>query len=203
MGKRVVSFLVSGRGSNFKAVAEEIKKGSLNARFGILISDKAGVGAFDIARDYGITAHHVDPKRHGSREEHEREMIRLLKKAKTDLIVAAGYMRVLTPLFVREYRHRIINIHPALLPSFPGVHAQKQAFDYGVKIAGCTSHFIDEGTDTGPIILQAAVPVLPEDTEDTLAARILREEHLILPESVRLFCSDRLKVQGRKVLIKK
>jgi len=143
----------------------------------------------------------VDPRSFSDRESHEREMTRLLTLAKTGCIVAAGYMRLLTPYFVRAHRSRIINIHPALLPSFPGVHAQKQAFDYGVKITGCTTHFIDEGTDSGPVIMQSTVPVMPGDTVDRLSSRILREEHRILPETVKLFCEGRLKVRGRKVII--
>lgn len=196
-----VSFLVSGRGSNFSVVAEKIKKGEIPAKLGILISDKADAKALDMANEFGMESYFVNPKNFKTREEHEREMCRLLKKAGTDLVVAAGYMRLLTSYFIREYRNRIINIHPALLPAFPGVNAQKQAFDYGVKIAGCTTHFVDEGTDSGPIILQSAVPVLPDDTLDSLSIKILREEYKILPESVRLFCEGKLKVSGRSVKI--
>ncbi len=203
MRKKVVSFLASGRGSNFQAVARKIQSREISsARLGILISDVSDAKALEIARDFGMNAHFVDPKAYASRAEHEKAIVKLLREANTDLIVAAGYMRILTPYFVREYKNRIINIHPALLPSFPGVHAQKQAFDYGVKITGCTTHFIDEGTDTGPIIMQRAVPVEPDDTEESLAARILKEEHVILPLSVDLFCRDKLEVKGRKVVIK-
>ena len=202
MKKKVVSFLVSGRGSNFKVVAEKIKAKEINAVFGILISDNSEAKALEIAKGFGIDAFFVDPASFSDREKHEREMINLLEECKTDLVVAAGYMRVLTPYFVKYYRNRIINIHPALLPSFPGVHAQKQAFDKGVKITGCSTHFIDEGTDTGPIILQAAVHVHEKDTLNKLSSRILKEEHRILPESVKLFCADKLKVVGNKVKIK-
>lgn len=201
MNKKVVSFLASGRGSNFKAVAERIIAGAVPARLGILISDKKDAKALDIARSFGMDAYFVDPKTCTDRREHEDAMIRLFKRHNTDLIVAAGYMRVLTDHFVKEYRNRIINIHPALLPSFPGVQAQRQALEYGVKITGCTAHFIDEGTDTGPIILQSAVSVREDDTEDSLSARILSEEHRILPEAVKLFCENRLSVRGRKVII--
>lgn len=201
MNKKVVSFLASGRGSNFKAVAERIIAGAVPARLGILISDKKDAKALDIARSFGMDAYFVDPKTCTGRREHEDAMIRLFKRHDTDLIVAAGYMRVLTDHFVKEYRNRIINIHPALLPSFPGVQAQRQALEYGVKITGCTAHFIDEGTDTGPIILQSAVSVCEDDTEDSLSARILSEEHRILPEAVKLFCENRLSVRGRKVII--
>jgi phosphoribosylglycinamide formyltransferase-1 len=203
MQKKVVSFLASGRGSNFQAVAKKIKSGEIaNATLGILISDVESAKALEIARSFGMKAFFVDPKTYPDRVAHEKAIVRHLIDAKTDLIVAAGYMRILTPYFVQEYRHRIINIHPALLPSFPGVHAQKQAFDYGVKITGCTTHFIDEGTDSGPIIMQKAVSVLPNDTAESLAERILKNEHEILPQSVDLFCRGKLEVVGRKVFIK-
>ncbi len=201
MVKKRVSFLVSGRGSNFTAVAEKIISDEINGRLGIVISDKGEAKALGIAEDFGMNAFHVDPKNYSSREEHEEEMERLLKDAGTDLVVAAGYMRLLTPYFVKAFRNRIINIHPALLPSFPGTDAQKQAFDYGVKITGCTAHFINEGTDTGPIIMQAAVAVRQDETLSQLSARILKEEHRILPESVKLFCEERLTVAGNRVLI--
>lgn len=201
MNKKVVSFLASGRGSNFTAVAEKIRGGDINARLGILVSDKKDARALETARGFGMGAHFVDPKTYPAKIDHEKAVIDLLKKAGTDLIVAAGFMRILSPHFVSAFKNRIINIHPALLPSFPGVDGQKQAFEYGVKISGCTTHFIDEGTDTGPIILQAAVPVLQDDTVESLAKRILAEEHRILPESVRLFCEGKLTVSGRKVII--
>ncbi len=199
--KKTVSFLVSGRGSNFQAVASAIIKGDIPATVGLVISDKPGVKALDIARELSIPAFFVNPKDYPTRQDHEKAMIELLRKYNTDLVVTAGYMRLLTPFFVNEFKNRIINIHPALLPSFPGTHAQKQALEYGVKISGCTTHFIDEGTDSGPIILQKAVPVYDDDTEDTLSARILKEEHQILIESVKLYCMDKLKVKGRKVFI--
>ena len=199
--KKTVSFLVSGRGSNFHAVAQAIIKGDIPATLGIVISDKPGVKALDIARQLSIPAFFVNPKDYPTRQEHEEEMVNLLKKYHTDLVVAAGYMRLLTPDFVNEYKNRIINIHPALLPSFPGTHAQRQALEYGVKISGCTTHFIDEGTDSGPIIMQKAVPVYDDDTEETLSARILKEEHQILIESVKLYCQDKLMIKGRKVYI--
>jgi phosphoribosylglycinamide formyltransferase 1 len=199
--QKVVSFMASGRGSNFTVVAERIKSGDIEARLGILVSDRKDAKALEIARGFGMDSRFVDPKSYTTKADHERAVIALMKNAGTDLIVAAGYMRILTPLFVAEFRNRIINIHPALLPSFPGMDGQKQAFDYGVKITGCTTHFIDEGTDSGPIIMQAPVMVMQEDTLETLAQRILREEHRILPESVKLFCQGRLKVAGRKVIL--
>lgn len=201
MKKKVVSFLASGRGSNFKAVAEKIIDGYIPARLGILLCDKGDAKALEIAKAFGMKAFFVDPKAYASRKDHEEAMIRLLKKHKSELIVAAGYMRLLTPCFIRAFKNRIINIHPALLPSFPGIHSQEQALNYGVKITGCTTHFIDEGTDTGPIIIQKAVQVLDTDTVDTLSVRILREEHKILPESVKLFCENKIRIKGNRIFI--
>jgi len=203
MFKKTVSFLVSGRGSNFQAVAEKIKTGYIKADFGIVISDKAEAKALTIAGDFGMDSYFVNPRDFPGREAHESEMIRLLEKYRTDLVVAAGYMRILTPFFIGKYRNRIINIHPALLPSFPGVHSQQQALDYGVKITGCTTHFIDEGTDTGPIIIQSPISVMDNDSIESLSSRILKEEHRILSESVKLFCEGRLKINGRRVYIEK
>ncbi len=202
MGKKVVSFLASGRGSNFKAIASKIENRKIKAKLGILISDVRDARALETAKDYGMESYFLDPKKYSTREEHEKEMVHHLKKCKTDLIIGAGYMRILTPYIINEFRNRIMNIHPALLPSFPGVHAQQQAFDKGVKITGCTTHFIDEGVDTGPIIMQCAVPVRQDDTIDTLSVRILKEEHHIFPESVKLFCEDKLKIYNNKVIIK-
>ncbi len=201
MLNKTVSFLASGRGSNFEAAAKKIKSGAIKADLGILISDKKDAKALKLANDFGMKSFFVDPKSFPSREEFDRELVYLLKKAGTDLVVAAGYMRILSPAFIKNYKNKIINIHPALLPAFPGINSQQKALDYGVKITGCTAHFIDEGTDTGPIILQAFVPVLPGDDEDTLSARILKEEHKILPDAINLFCKGKLKVKGRIVSI--
>ncbi len=202
MKKKTVSFLISGRGSNFSAVAEKIIAGKIKAKPGIVISNKENAAGLEKAREYGMKAFFVDPKKFPLREDHEKEIIRLLDEYNTDLVVAAGYMRILSSHFVSAFKNRIINIHPALLPSFPGVNGQKQALDYGVRFTGCTSHFIDEGTDTGPIILQSVIAIEQDDTEASLSQRILKEEHYILPESVKLFCEDRLEVRGRRVYIK-
>jgi phosphoribosylglycinamide formyltransferase-1 len=202
MSKKIISFLASGRGSNFKTIAENVKKGEINAKLGILISDKKDAIALDIAKKFGMESFFVDPKLYQSREEHEKEMVMLLKKFRTDLVVAAGYMRVLTSYFVKEYRNKIINIHPALLPSFPGTNAQEQAFVKGVKKTGCTTHFIDEGTDTGPIIMQSSVPVKEDDSIESLSTRILEQEHRIFPETVKLFCNGKLTIKDNKVRIK-
>ena len=201
--KKTVSFLSSTVGSNFLAVAKKITNGNINARAGILITDNKNPKILTKAKAMKIPAFIVNPNEYSNREEYEKEITSLLKKHSTDLIVAAGFMRLLTPYFISKFRNKIINIHPALLPSFPGLDAQKQALNYGVKITGCTSHFIDEGTDSGPIILQAAIPILDSDTHTTISKKILTEEHKILCESVKLFCENKLKVKGRKVVIKK
>lgn len=200
--KKVVSFLVSGRGSNFKAVAEKIISGYINAKIGIVISNSGNSLALEKARELGIESITVEPKNFKTREEHEKEIIESLSKHKTDLIVAAGYMRILTPFFINYFRFRIINIHPSLLPSFPGKNAQQQALDYGVKITGCTTHFIDEGTDTGPVILQMPVEITSSDDINSISTKILKKEHKLLIESVKLFCEDRLMVKNNKVIIK-
>lgn len=200
--KKNISFLVSGRGSNFQALAEQVKKGNINAEIKLVISDKKDAPVLAKAEKMGIKSVFVDPKAFNSREAHEREILDLLFNTETDLVVAAGYMRLLTPLLIEPFRNRIINIHPSLLPAFPGKNAQEQAIDYGVKIAGCTCHFIDEGTDTGPIIMQASVTVSQDDTADSLSQKILVQEHKILTESVKLFCDNRLTVEDRKVFIK-
>lgn len=201
MAPKVVSFLASGQGSNFSAVMERILLGEINAVPGLLISDRADAPALQKAESFGMKSVWVNPKDYASKQEYEETMIDLLLEHKTDLVVAAGFMRLLSPVFVRAFSNRIINIHPSLLPSFAGKDAQQQAIDYGVKLAGCTVHFIDEGVDTGPIIMQTAVPVSPEENAASLSKKILREEHRVLPECVRLFCENRLFVEGRKVFI--
>ncbi len=204
MGSKLLRLgvLVSGRGSNLQAIIDAIEKGNLDAQVVVVISDKEGAYALERARKHGIEALFIDPKSYESREAHERAIGDELEKRGVELICLAGYMRILSPYFVNRFRWRIINIHPALLPSFPGLHGQKQALDYGVKISGCTVHFVDEETDHGPIIIQAAVPVLEDDDEDTLAARILEYEHKIYPRAIQLYAQGRLEIQGRKVKIK-
>jgi phosphoribosylglycinamide formyltransferase 1 len=201
MKKKVVSFLVSGRGSNFKTVAEKIISGYIPAVPGVLLSNNPEAMALETARAMDINAISLSPREYSDREAHEEALIGVLEEHNTDLVVAAGYMRILTPLFVNHFKNRIINIHPALLPAFPGVNAQKQAIDYGVKVTGCTAHFIDEGTDTGPIILQKAISVADNDTVESLSKRILVEEHRVLPDAVKLFCEGKLRVKGRRVYI--
>lgn len=201
--KKIISFLVSGKGSNFKAVAEKIISGYIHAEPGVVISSSPDAPALIKSEDLGIDYITVEPGNYRTKTEYEAEMIKYIDQYKTDLIIAAGYMRILSPTFVHKYKERIINIHPSLLPSFPGKNAQEQALVYGVKVTGCTTHFINEGTDTGPIIMQAPVFVSADDDIETLSKKILNEEHRILIESVKLFCEDKLVIKSNKVLIKK
>jgi phosphoribosylglycinamide formyltransferase-1 len=167
----------------------------------LVISDVEDAYALTRAQKHNIKTVHVNPESFNSKEEYEAQILGLLHEAKIDLVLLAGYMRIVGKTLLDEYKGRMINIHPALLPAFPGLHAQRQAFDYGVKVSGCTVHFVDEGVDTGPIILQRCVRVLEDDTVDSLAERILEEEHQIYPEAVKLFLEGRLEVKGRKVTV--
>lgn len=194
--------LASGRGSNLQAILDAIEVGQLAARVVVVVSDRADAQALDRARRHGVKAVFVDPRQHPDREAFDRAVAAVLDEHRVELVCLAGFMRLLTPGFVAAYHDRIMNIHPALLPSFPGLHAQRQALAYGAKIAGATVHFVDEGVDTGPIILQAAVPVLDDDTEETLSARILVEEHRIYPRAIQLFAEGRLERRGRRVIIR-
>lgn len=197
-----VGVLASGRGSNLQAILDAIETGKLAARVVVVVSDRAEAQALDRARRHGAKAVFVDPRQHPDREAFDRAVLAVLDEHRVELVCLAGFMRLLTPGFIAAYRNRILNIHPALLPSFPGLHAQRQALAHGVKVSGATVHFVDEGVDTGPIILQAAVPVLEDDTEETLAARILAEEHKIYPRAIQLFAEGRLEIQGRRVIIR-
>lgn len=193
-----IGALASGRGSNLQAILDRIADGYIkNAQIAIAISDRKSK-ALELAKARGIKTLYLDPAGK-SKEEYDAEIAQTLKKEKVDLVILAGYMRILTAKFISAFPNKIMNVHPALLPSFPGMHAQKQAVEKGAKLSGCTVHFVDDGVDTGPIILQAAVPVLLEDTEETLSDRILQQEHRIFPEAVRLYCEGKLKVTGRKV----
>ena len=195
-----IAVLVSGRGSNLQAVMDSIDKGYIkNATINVVISNKANAYALERARNHGINAVFLDPGEYG-RDEYDRAILNVLSQYDTDLLLLAGYFRILGNEIIKAYRNRIMNIHPSLLPAFKGLHAQKQAFEYGVKVAGCTVHFVDEGLDSGPIILQKCVPVLTGDTEETLTARILDQEHVIYPEAVRLFTEGKLKIEGRNVV---
>jgi phosphoribosylglycinamide formyltransferase 1 len=196
-----VAVLASGRGTNFGAIVAAAEAGRLGAEVAVLVVDRPAAGAIDIARAHGIVAVVVEAREHPTREAYDKALIALLVERGADLVCLAGFMRVLGPAFVEHFRGRLLNIHPALSPAFPGLHAQRQALAHGVKVAGATVHFVDEGVDTGPIVLQAAVPVAEDDTEDALAARILREEHRIYPEAIALFAARRLRIDGRRVRI--
>jgi phosphoribosylglycinamide formyltransferase-1 len=197
-----IAVLVSGRGSNLQSVIDNIENGYITgAGIAVVISDVESAYALERARKHGINAVFADPAAYPDRAGFEARITEIIDGFNADLVLLAGYMRLLSSDFVRKYKNRIINIHPALLPSFPGLHGQKQALDYGVKVAGCTVHFVDEGMDSGPIILQRCVPVVEGDTEDSLAERILREEHRIFPEAVKLYAEGRLDVRGRIVSI--
>jgi phosphoribosylglycinamide formyltransferase 1 len=196
-----IGVLVSGRGSNLQAIIDAVNSKKINGEIAVVISNIPGVAALERARQNGIKAVVIDHKEHSDRSSYDKQVIKTLEENKVGLICLAGYMKLLSPEFVHHFRGRIMNIHPALLPAFPGLHVQKKALEYGVKFSGCTVHFVDEGCDTGPIILQAAVPVLDDDTEETLSARILKEEHRIYPEAIRLFSEGKLKIEGRRVKI--
>ncbi len=196
-----IAVLLSGRGSNFMALREAVEAGRINAEIALVFSNKDQAPGFLKAKEWGLDAVSLNPKHFESKEEFDRAIIRELKARDIDLICLAGYMKVLTPLFCDEFAHRIVNIHPALLPSFPGLHVQQKAIDWGVRFSGCTVHFVAAEVDMGPIILQAVVPVHQDDTEETLADRILVEEHKIYPESIKLYFEGRLEVRGRRVFI--
>lgn len=194
--------LASGRGSNFQAIIDEIEAGRLNASIKILIVDNPNAYAIERAKRHSIEYLYINPKDFPSKDEFFKRIAEELKKRDVELVILAGFMRIVKKPLIDAFPNRIMNIHPALLPSFPGLHGQKQAVDYGVRISGCTVHFVDEGVDTGPIIIQAVVPVSPDDTEETLSERILRLEHKIFPEAIRLYADGRLTIEGRIVKIK-
>ncbi len=197
-----IGVLASGRGTNLQAIIEAIEEGKIEGRISIVISDNPDAYALKRAKQYNIDTRYINFKEFKNREDYDKEIIKTLKEKKIDLVVLAGYMRILSPYFIRTYKNKIINIHPALLPSFPGLHVQKKAIDHGVKISGCTVHFVDEGVDSGPIILQKAVEVKDDDTEELLAERILKEEHQIYPRAIQLFSEGRLIIKGRRIFIK-
>ena len=197
-----IGVLASGRGTNLQAIIEAIKEGKIEGRISIVISDNRDAFALKRAEQYNIDTRYVNFKEFKNREDYDKEIIKILEEKKIDLVVLAGYMRILSSYFIKMYKNRIMNIHPALLPSFPGLHVQRQAIEYGVKVSGCTVHFVDEGVDSGPIVLQKAVEVKDVDTEESLAERILKEEHKIYTRAIQLFSEGRLIIKGRKVFIK-
>lgn len=198
----IIAVLVSGNGTNFQAIVDALEAGCIkNARIACLISNRSDAYALERARKHTIPALVLDHKLYPNRQAYDTALVELLRQNNVNLVILAGFMRLLSPIMIGAFPHAIINIHPALLPAFPGLDAQKQAFDYGVRFTGCTVHFVDSGTDTGPVILQAVVPVLQDDTLETLTQRIHGEEHRTYVEAVRLFCEGRLAVDGRKVAI--
>src|SRR5215467_472448 len=199
--KKRIGVLLSGRGSNFEALADSVSAGRIpDAEIALVVSNREGAPGMERARARALAAQ-VIPSKGLEREAFDRLVAAALTAAGVDLVCLAGYMRLLSPYFVAAFPERILNIHPSLLPSFPGLESQKQALDYGVKFAGCTVHFVDENLDAGPIVLQAAVPVEDGDTEDTLSARILREEHRIYSEAVRIVLAGKYKIEGRRVVL--
>ncbi|MDD6133552.1 MAG: phosphoribosylglycinamide formyltransferase [Selenomonadaceae bacterium] len=199
--KQKLGVLCSGRGTDLQSIIDAIGRGEVDAEIAVVLTDKSEAFALERAKKAGIKAVCVNRKQYDGRESFEEALIAELEEAGVTLVVLAGFMRILTPVFVRHFAGRIMNIHPALLPSFPGAHAHRDVLAYGVKVSGCTVHFVDEGTDSGPIILQAAVPVLDGDTEETLGARVLEQEHIIYPQAIQLYCEGRLQVDGRQVRI--
>lgn len=193
--------LISGNGSNLQSIIDHIEKGSLKAVIKIVISNNPDAFGITRAKNHGIPFVVLKNGDFKNKEEFDLELVRIIQENSVDLVILAGFMRIITPTFLKAFPEKIMNIHPALLPSFPGIHGQKRALEYGVKISGCTVHFVDEGVDTGPIIMQKAVQVFDDDTEETLAARILKEEHRIYPQAIQLFADGKIEIKGRKVLI--
>lgn len=203
MSKHILGILCSGRGSNMQSIMAAIKSGQIKAEIGIVLTDKPEARALQVASEAGIKSICVNRKACASQQEFEEKLVAELQAANVTLVVLAGFMRILSPYFVDAYRHQILNIHPSLLPSFGGAHAHRDVLAYGTKVSGCTIHFVDEGMDHGPIILQDTVPVLDGDTEETLAARVLEKEHILYPRAIELFVDGRLELlDDRHVRIK-
>ncbi len=196
-----IGVLASGRGSNLQSIIDSIEARELKAEISLVISDKEGAKALIRADKYNIINHYINPKDYAGKKNFEQAMINALEEQNVELVVMAGFMRILSPYFIRHYRNRVMNIHPSLLPAFTGLDAQQQALDYGAKVAGCTVHFADEGMDTGPIILQEVVEVKEDDTKDTLSQRILAEEHRIYPHAINLYSEEKLEIVEGKVRI--
>ncbi len=203
MGKQInLGVLVSGSGSNLQSLIDNIENGKLDATITVIISNNADAYALERAREHNIPSVVIDHRQFTNREDFDLKMIEILTSYSVELVIMAGFMRILTETFLDTFHMRIMNIHPALLPSFQGLHGQEKAFEYGVKFAGCTVHFADKGVDTGPIIIQAVVPVFDDDTAETLQKRILKEEHRIYPQAIQLYIEDKLEIKGRRVHIK-
>lgn len=197
-----LGILLSGRGSNFEAIARNVRAGKIRAEIAVVVSNREDAPGLSRAREMGLTTRFI-PSKGKEREAYDREVVAVLQEFQVDLVCLAGFMRVLSPYFVRQFPRRILNIHPALLPAFPGLDAQKQALEYGVKFTGCTVHIVDEKVDAGPIVCQAVVPVLDDDTAEALSARILKEEHRIYSEAICLLLEEKIRIEGRRVLIRR
>jgi len=196
-----IAVLLSGGGTNLQAIIDAIEAKGLDAKIQLVLSNKADAFGLVRAQNHGIPTEILDHKAYTSREAYDQAVVDLLRGRGVELVALAGFMRLLSPVFIKAYSNRIMNIHPALLPLFPGLHVQKKAVDHGVRFSGCTVHFVNEECDEGPIVIQAVVPVFPDDTEESLAARILKQEHRIFPRAIQLYAEGRLKVVGRKVLV--
>ncbi|GJL56520.1 MAG: phosphoribosylglycinamide formyltransferase [Nitrospirales bacterium] len=205
MAKVVLGVLISGRGSNLQSIIDAIEFGKLDARIAVVLSNKRDALGLQRAEKHGIKTVFVDPKpfkeQPNSREAYDQAMLDVLKEHRVELVILAGYMKIVTSLLIQAYEGRMMNIHPSLLPSFPGLHAQQQALAWGAKVSGCTVHFVTEGVDEGPIIVQAAVPIQEDDTAETLSVRILEHEHRIYPEAIQLYAEGRLAIDGRRTRI--
>jgi len=198
-----IAVLISGSGTNLQSIIDAIEAKRLDAKIELVLSNRADAHGLVRAKKHSIATEVLDHKTFPDREAYDQAVVNLLQTRGVELVVLAGFMRLLSPVFVKAYSNRIMNIHPALLPSFPGLHVQKKAVEHGVRFSGCTVHFVNEECDEGPIIIQAVVPVFPDDTEETLAARILRQEHRIYPRAIQLYAEGRLRVVGRKVMVDK
>ncbi|MFQ5791717.1 MAG: phosphoribosylglycinamide formyltransferase [Acidobacteriota bacterium] len=198
---RTLGVLISGRGTNLQAILDAVREGRLRARVGVVISNVGAAAGLGRARQAGVSTAFIDHRSFGTREEFDRAVVAELNKHGVDVVCLAGFMRLLSPFFIRAFSGRILNIHPSLLPSFPGLHGQRQALNYGVKVSGCTVHLVDEQLDHGPIILQTAVPVLEDDSEESLSARILMEEHRIYPDAIGLLLDGRVEIRGRRAFV--
>ncbi|HZV81329.1 MAG TPA: phosphoribosylglycinamide formyltransferase [Geobacteraceae bacterium] len=196
-----IGVLISGSGTNLQAIIDKCESGEIDGSVVCVISNKAAAFGLERASNHGIPAFHLDHRMHADRLDYDAALVALLREHKVDLVVLAGFMRIVTPTLLDAFPNRVMNIHPAILPSFPGLDAQRQALEYGVKVSGCTVHFVDSGTDTGPIILQSVVPVREGDTVETLSERIHVEEHKLYPAAIQLFAQGRLTVEGRRVRI--
>lgn len=197
-----IGVLVSGRGSNLQAIIDGIENGKIEAEIGLVVSDNPQAYALERCKRHGINFEILERKNFPSKKEFEERLAELLKDKGVQLVILAGFMRILSKNFLRHFPNRVVNIHPSLIPAFQGLHAQRQALEFGAKLSGCTVHIVDESIDGGPVIVQAVVPVLPEDTEESLSERILRFEHRILPQTVQWFAEGRVKVEGRKVIVR-